>query len=376
VLPVLLVFLCGGFVLYVLFGYPLLVRWLSRRSARPVRKSFTPRSVSVLLPVRNEAALLKRKLETLRALDYPRELVEIIVVSDGSTDDSAAIAERFGGIRVLEVPSGGKALALNAGLDAARGEILFLTDVRQDLDPAALRELIAHFGDPAVGVVSGELIIRAGETSAEANVGAYWKYEKWIRGRLSEIDSVIGATGAIYAMRRDLARKMPPGTLLDDVYLPLCAFFAGYRVTFEPRARAYDYPTSLPGEFRRKVRTLAGNYQLLTVFPALLHPTRNRMWIHFLSHKFGRLLVPWALLGLAVASAFLPAPWFPLLLIPQAAFYGIGLLDSAVPEGTLLKRLTSPVRTFLTLMAASACAVSFFLVPPETLWRGTTKVGS
>lgn len=367
------VFLCAAvFVVYTLFGYPLLLAWLAGRRPRPVARADTPRTVTVLLPVHNGARFVAGKLDSLLALDYPRELLEILVLDDASEDDSARIADGYAGhgVRVLRLPRGGKAMALNAGLAEATGEILFLTDVRQKLSPNSLRALNACFADPATGAVSGELVILDGETQAEANVGLYWKYEKWIRGRLSALDSVPGCTGCIYAMRRHLARPLPPGCLNDDMYLPLQAFLAGYRVLLEPEAKAFDYPTALSSEFRRKVRTLAGNYQLLGYMPRLLGPA-NRMWLHFVSHKIARLLLPFALLAALLASPFLPAPWNLLLLAGQGGFYLLALADLWVPEKSPLKRLSSPARTFVVLMAASFRAAGILFRPKADYWVPT-----
>jgi poly-beta-1,6-N-acetyl-D-glucosamine synthase len=359
-------------VLYVLFGYPLLLAWRARRRSRPVRKEWTPRTVSVLLPVYNGERWIRAKLESIRALQYPQDLIEVIVVSDGSVDRSAAIVRElaFPNVRLIELPRGGKALALNAALREATGEILFLTDVRQALHPEALRNLVACFADPEVGVVSGELMIVQGETLEEANVGLYWRYEKWIRERLSERDSVIGATGAIYAMRRELATPLPPDTLLDDVYLPVAALFRGYRVILDRTAYAYDYPTSLDAEFRRKVRTLAGNYQLIGFFPQLLRKA-NRLRFDFLSHKFARLFLPHLMILIAVSSLGLPAPWSWIALSAQAVFYLMALLDRALPEGFPVKRLTSPIRAFVVLLAAAFCAQSYLLFGSRNLWKET-----
>lgn len=365
--------LSAASIVYVLFGYPLLLAVLSRHERRPVERRFEPRRVSILLPVWNGEPWIRQKLESIAALDYPRELVEVIVISDGSTDRTEQIVREFSGVRLITLPRGGKALALNAGLEEAGGEILFFTDVRQQLDPSALRSLVECFADPSVGVASGELVILRGARSEEADVGLYWRYEKWIRERLSRIDSVIGATGAIYAMRRELAKPMPPETLLDDVFLPLAAFFQGYRVILDRRARAYDYPTSLDSEFRRKVRTLAGNYQLLGFYPELLGP-RNRMWFHYVSHKFGRLMLPFALLLLLAVSFGLPGGWGRVAVLVQTVFYAAAALDLAVPQGLRVKRLTSIVRTFVVLQAAALCAISFFFVGPGSLWR-QTRVG-
>ena len=365
--------LAAAFVLYTLFGYPLLLAWLAKKSARPITPAFQPRTVTVLMPVHNGAVWLAAKLDSLIALDYPRHLVDILVLDDASTDDSTAIAAPYAshGVRVITLPRGGKALALNRGLAEAQGEILFLTDVRQRLSPNTLQVLIASLGDPTVGAVSGELIILDGLSQAEANVGLYWKYEKWIRKQLSAIDSVPGCTGCIYAMRRSLARPLPPGCLLDDMFLPLQAFFAGYRVLLAPEAKAFDFPTALDSEFRRKVRTLAGNYQLIRFLPQLLGPA-NRMWIHFVSHKLARLALPFALLLLLFAASFLPSPWNAVCLAAQIAFYLLALFDLSLPESNPLKRLTSPVRTFVVLMAASFRAAEILFRPNANYWTTTT----
>ena len=271
----------------------------------------------------------------------------------------------------LRLSNSGKANALNAGLAVARGEILFYTDVRQSLEPACLKALVEHFADPHVGAVSGELVIREGQSREEESVGLYWKYEKLIRSAQSQIDSVSGATGAIYAIRKELAQPMPAGTLLDDVYLPLCAYFQGYRITWEPGAKAFDYPASLRTEFWRKVRTLAGVYQIVGIFPRLLIPN-HRLWIHFVSHKLGRLLLPYALIAVFLASFVLPEPVKYLAVAAQVGFYSLALLNTALPDTSALKRLSSPAGTFVVLMAAAVLgAVLVLFVSPEKLWKQT-----
>jgi biofilm PGA synthesis N-glycosyltransferase PgaC len=369
---------CGGFCVYTLFGYPLLLGLVARWRTRPVRKAPWPATVSVILPVHNGEPWVAAKLESILALNYPAELLEILVVSDGSTDATASIVGGFTGrakIELLALPRGGKAAALNAALGRATGEILFFTDVRQQLHPDSLANLVACFADPEVGVASGELVIREGAGLEEASVGLYWKYEKWIRKQLSRLDSVLGATGCIYAMRRQLARPLPQGTLNDDMYLPLAAFFRGYRVVLDDAALAFDCPTMLASEFRRKVRTLAGVYQIVGSYPALLGP-RNRMWIHFFSHKLARLLMPWAIIAAAVASFGLPAPWNVRAIGAEASACVLALLDVWVPAGFPLKRLTSPIRTFAVLMAASLCALAILFVPPRVLWKETRVRGT
>ena len=365
--------LSSAFILYVLFGYPLVAAIWSRTLAKPVVRRFAPRTVSILLPVHNGDRWLADKLRSIRELNYPQELLDTIVISSASRDRTLTIANEHAGpgLRVIEVEQPGKAKALNAGLAIARGEILFFTDVRQSLEPDSLRALVEHFADPQVGVVSGELVIHEGSSYEEASVGLYWKYEKLIRSAQSRIGSVPGATGAIYAMRRELAGVLPDGILLDDVYQPLCAYFQGYRITWEPDAKAFDYPASLKTEFRRKVRTLAGVYQIIGTFPRLLIPN-HRLWIHFVSHKLGRLLLPYALMAVLLSSFVLPNPLKYLVLAVQAGFYGLALLDTVLPDASVLKRLSSPPGTFVALMvAAVASAVAALFVSPDRLWKQT-----
>ncbi len=360
-------------IFYVVLAYPVLLGWLSRRFARPVQRAPIRPSVSIIIAVYNGEAFLADKLNSILALEYPRDLVQVIIVSDGSTDRTDAIAESFAskGVRLLHLSRGGKPAALNAAIPLASGEILILTDVRQVLAPDSVGLLVESFADPEVGTVSGELVIRKGATEEESNIGLYWRFETWIRDRLASIDSMFGATGPFYAMRRELAVPIPPDMLLDDMYLPLAAFFRGYRLVVDMRARAFDYPTALDTEFRRKVRTLAGNYQILLAFPALLGPG-NRMWLHFVSYKLGRLLLPWCLIAVAVSSPWLPAPWNIVMLAGQAAFYGMAALDFVLPAGGQLKRVCSPIRTFVTMMIAAIRGLSVFFVPARSLWKVTS----
>lgn len=363
-----------AFLFYVLFGYPLLLGWLSRRRTQPVaRAPFYPR-ISILIAVHNGEAFLRQKLDSVLALDYPRERMEIFVLSDASTDATDAIARKAAaaeGIRHLELPRGGKAAALNAGMAAASGEVFVFTDVRQQMDPDSVKLLTRCLADPKVGVVSGALVIRDPDNHEEADTGLYWKYEFWIRDHLSALDSIFGATGACYAVRRELAVPIPPGTLLDDMYLPLAAFFRGYRLIVEPAARVYDYPTARKAEFQRKVRTLAGNYQIIRQYPRLLGWS-NRLWWHFVSYKFGRLLLPLVLLFILLSSFLLAHPWNYILVGLQTAFYGLGAMDPWVDQNSRLKRLSSIICTFLVLMGAGAYALRIFFTPSEKLWAQST----
>ena len=362
--------LCG-LGLYTVAGYPLLLGWLARRHAAPVCKQERLYPVSFVVPVHNGANYLAGKLESILDLDYPRELMEILVVSDASTDATDAIAGSFAGrgVQLLRVAKGGKPAALNTAVPLTKNEILVLTDVRQTLARDSVRKLVANFADPLVGVASGDLLIRSGSLE-EASVGAYWRYERWIRTQLGKLDSTMGATGPFYAMRRSLFREMPRDLLLDDMYLPMAAFFAGYRLVVDQEARAFDFPTDIGIEFRRKVRTLAGNYQFLRYYPELLTP-RNRMLFHFISYKVLRLLLPWMAIGILIASLGLPPTGRLVALGAQLMFYGMAALDFVSAKSAPWRRLTAPARTIVTMLAAAACAVSIFFVKPQKLWTPT-----
>lgn len=363
-----LFFFCGGaIVAYTLFGYPLLLLLWGRLWPRPIRRGHFHPSVSIIIPVRNGEAWIVRKLQSVAALNYPSSLCELIVVSDGSTDRTAELVRQFPRVQFIELPPGGKALALNAGMARATGELLFFTDVRQALHPDCLTNLAACFADPTVGVVSGELVMTRAEGQEQARIGLYVRYEEWLRKQISAVGSVPGATGAVYAMRRSLAVSLPAGILLDDVYQPLAAYFQGYRVILDGRAIAYDVAVPLKHEFRRKVRTLAGIYQIIGHYPRLWNPAHD-IWIHFLSHKVARLVLPYGFLLMAVSSLWLPDPYRLPILTLQGLFYGSALLDFGLPDAFPLKRLTSLNRMFITLLAASLAAASILFVPSRSLW--------
>lgn len=323
-------------IVYTYFGYPLILSaWRSMRG-KQVRKGDALPSVSVILAVYNEEKRIERKLKNLFELDYPSSLVEIIVSSDGSEDQTeekvAQWQERHPdgpSLVLLTAPAHiGKAAALNRAAAHARGEILLFIDARQLLDRSALRHLVSNFADDRVGAVSGELILmdRPGGEGI-ASVGLYWRYEKWLRKMESEVDSTLGATGAIYALRRSLYEPIPAETILDDVLIPMQAVFQGYRVVFEPKALAYDFvPQRAESEFVRKVRTLAGNYQLLWEVGAFWSWRKNRVFFQFFSHKVARLVVPFMLVLLLLSNLFLTQGVYLVFLVLQLGWYGLALL--------------------------------------------------
>ncbi len=365
--------LAASVIGYSYLGYPVWLWLRSRWSPRPVRRSSAEPSVSAVMVARNEEKVIARKVNNLLTLDYPPEKLDVVVVSDGSSDRTAAIlteCERNSRVRaVVKAVSQGKAAGLNDAIQSARGEVLLFTDARQEIEPGALRFLIENFGDPEVGAASGELMLgdpASGETGK--GMGLYWRVEKKIRELESASGSVAGATGAIYCARRNLLDPLPEGTILDDVLLPMQVVRKGSRVIFDSRARAWDLPDlGESREFSRKVRTLSGNYQLLQLAPWLLS-SENPIRFELISHKLSRLVVPFALLGLLVASTFLPQPFYRGALVAQLAFYALSVAALGGAKIGPLSRIADPARTFVVLNSAALVAFVNFVTGRKAVW--------
>jgi hypothetical protein len=203
-----------------------------------------------------------------------------------------------------------------------------------------------------VGAVSGDLIVES-SPGVMKGVGFYWRFEKWLRKQESQLHSMVGVTGAISAVRRRLFHPIPQGIILDDVYWPLRVAMQGYRVIHEERAYAYDrLPEKAGDEFRRKLRTLSGNFQLVCHLPAALLPWRNPVWLQFISHKIFRLMVPWALLAMFALALAMPGSLFQLMFWAQAAFYGSGLAGIGIPALAKFKPI-GLATAFLVLNSAA-----------------------
>jgi cellulose synthase/poly-beta-1,6-N-acetylglucosamine synthase-like glycosyltransferase len=372
-LAVTILLFTAAVIWYITIGYPILLASYPWKKAPQVAKDLRFRApVSVLIAVHNGEDFIKDKLESVLALDYPADLLEILVISDGSSDETDSIVEAFSDrrVRLLKIARGGKVAALNAGLSAASGEVLFFTDVRQPLDRDALSHLVANFADNTVGVVTGELRLLSPK-DGQVDMDLYWRYELWARSKHSEIDSILNTTGCIYAMRKNLARPIRTDTLIDDMVLPMGAFFAGYRVIFDPAAIAFDYPVPAAAEFRRRMRTMAGAWQLPAHLPQVFK-SANRMRFHFLSHKFSRLVLPWVILLTVAATIAMPSSSLrTALLAGDAALPALALLDLLAPKRFPFKRLTSAARMFLVMNAAALMSASVLFVSPRDFWRPT-----
>jgi biofilm PGA synthesis N-glycosyltransferase PgaC len=349
------------FILYTYLLYPAIIIVLSglkRHSPPPEQDDDTLPSVTLIVVVYNEEHRVEPKLENCRALDYPRPLLTICFASDGSDDGTNEILARQGDIVFMaDEINRGKPHQINRAAAGCNSDIIAFSDVRQLFEPDAIRKLVRNFQDTAIGAVSGELTFRRADEHTGKSIGIYWWYEKVLRRAESRIDSTLGVTGAIYAIRRELFEPIPDDTILDDIEIPLKAFRKGRRVIFEPDAVAYDTAVTAIGlEFKRKVRTLAGNLQLFRRNLWLLNPFANRIFAQSISHKLFRLFIPYALIVTLVASGIQDGA-------PLQAFFWIQLLCYLCGALAVLcpplrkNRLLNFIAVFLTLNAAAVTAL-------------------
>ena len=366
-------------VFYTFIGYPVMVWLLARLMGRKVRKVDLNEHVSVVIACHNEARTIEARIKNLVEADYPASLLEIIVVSDGSTDQTEQLARgvRLDRVRVIAYPARrGKAAALNLGVANARGEIILFGDARQTFEPDAIRRLVANFADERVGAVSGAYLLNKGaNASVGESVGFYWKYEEWIRKNEGQLNSVVGAAGAIYAIRRRLWQPVPEGTILDDVYTPMRIALGGHRIVFEEAALARDIWTGTAArEFSRKVRTLTGNYQLCQLMPRLLLPTYG-LFFQFFSHKLMRLAAPFFLMLLFVTNLIIGGEqvFYLLCLAAQAAFYAGVITGGILAKRNRKVRLLNVAYIFSVMNAAALVGLFYFIRGKRDVWAVNDK---
>jgi len=298
-------------IAYPIVVYPAILLVLGRLSPWPVRRAPQWPTVTILIPAYNEASSISSTLENKLALDYPRERLQILVVSDGSTDGTDEIVKGFAsrGVELLrQEPRRGKAAGINLALGHARGEILVFSDANSSFEPDAVRFLVESFADPLVGYVTGRLSFAGAEGNVAGGIGAYMAYENALRRLETRFDSVIGVNGGIDAMRRSLYVEVPQ-TQLTDFILPLRCIEAGFRVVYDARAASVERANATAEtEFRMRVRVALRGLHALSFMRSLLGPRRRpRAAFCLWSHKVVRYTAP-TLLPLALAAALWLAP--------------------------------------------------------------------
>ena len=355
----LLVWLSFGALLYVYLGYPLLlavVGFFVRRIKAPL--GFFP-TISVLIAAYNEEAGIQKKIDETLALDYPADKMEIIVLSDCSTDRTDEIVKSCTDprVRLFRAPQRkGKTNAQNLGVETAKGEILIFSDATTVYHPLALQYLATNYADPKVGAVSGryQYFDPEGKSPTGSGMVAFWNYENFIKMMQSRVRTISGCCGCIYSVRRAAYTPLHPD-VISDLVQPLWAIQKGYRVVFEDRALAYEETTkSSKEEFSMRVRVVTRGIRGMLSVPGLLNPVKYG-WVSFqlISHKVLRWMVPFFLLLLLATNAMVwNQPWYAMLFALQIVFYGFALLTLLVPLHRMWKPLGIPLY-FCTLNAAA-----------------------
>jgi cellulose synthase/poly-beta-1,6-N-acetylglucosamine synthase-like glycosyltransferase len=365
---------------YVYAGYPLLL-WLAAALGlgRPVQRGDGLPAVTLVVSAYNEAGVIKAKLDNSAALDYPRDRLEVLVVSDASSDGTDAIVAAYGApARLLRMNDrGGKTLGLNAAVAAARGQVIVFSDANAMYQRDAIRQLVANFADPAVGAVIGESRYLIGEDDPSTqSENTYWSYELAIKQLESRLGSVVGGDGAIYAIRAPLYRDMAAGDLSDFVN-PLQIVAQGRRVVYEPRAVSFEGGAEgYAAEYRRKVRIVNRAWRATWKMRALLNPLRAGFFaVEFWSHKLLRWLVPWLLLIVFVANLALVARGTPyaVLLVAQLACYALALVGwLRVRAGSEPGRVAGiPYYFCLVNLASLVALIQVFAGRQYTTWNSS-----
>jgi cellulose synthase/poly-beta-1,6-N-acetylglucosamine synthase-like glycosyltransferase len=372
-------------LLYSYLLYPLIV-WVAAKLAadqvRPDLPSETdlPR-VSLLIAAFNEEAVIAARLRDALAIDYPRELLEIVIASDGSTDATARIvreeAVRSPQVRLIDYPvRSGKTSVLNRAIAELSGDIVVLSDANTATDSQAVKNLVRWFSRPDVGVVCGQLLLVDPKDGRNAD-SLYWRYENFLKTCEGRLGALLGANGGIYAIRRQLFRPVPPDTLVDDFFIPLAVKLrTGCRIVYEPGARAIEEtPVDIQAEFTRRARIGAGGFQAIARLWPLLNPARGWLALSFFSHKVLRWFGPFFLMALLAANLVLLGDGlFRIMLAVQSLFYMLAAVGSRAPGTGPAARLARLPALFTGVNLALLAGFFRWLRGSQGgVWKRTTR---
>jgi len=370
-------------ILYIYFGYPLVIYLLrqiftktDKEHQEKINNNYFP-YISLFIPAYNEEKVIKTKIKNSLELKYPKDRIEIVVVSDGSTDNTNSIAKNFTDkIRLYNYPKrDGKTNLINKTIPKLRGEIIVFSDASALLEKDALLKLTKHFFDEKIGCVSGKYKILDQKKSTRAKgESIYWNYETFIKKQESKFYSILGAHGALYAMRKGLIKKLPENAINDDYILPMYAVKGGYRAIYEEEAIAWEIAkTSTLGEITRRKRISVGNFQQLIILKTLLNPFKGRISFEFISHKLLRGFAFIFMILLFIINLFLHSPFYITLLFMQIIFYMLGIIGFILRVKQIkLKIFTLPFYIFLINYASLLGFIEFLKGYKETKWEKST----
>lgn len=385
-------------VVYTYFGYGLLV-WLlirlrgRRKKTATTAASFMP-EVTLVVPAYNELACLPDKVANSLAQDYPRSQIRYLFVTEGSTDGSTEyLGKTYPGL--VDVLGGterrGKVAAMNEAMQHVKTPIVIFTDANTQLNTSAVRLIVEHFRDPNVGAVAGEkrILTQHNESAAGSGEGLYWKYESKLKEWDSELQTIVGAAGELFAVRTELYEPVETDTILDDFIISLRIAGRGYRVAYEPEAYALEHPSfSILDEQKRKIRIAAGGFQSIVRLSYLLNPFRyGVLTFEYVSHRVFRwavapICLPLIFLsnvGLVIQSMANPSSWsaiWNILLVLQILFYGAALMGYSLEKRQLRWKLLF-VPFYFTFMNVCALAglVRYLRGNQSGTWEKVRRAG-
>jgi len=319
------------FFTYVL--YPIILLLITKAfKTRSVQSLGSLPSVTMLIAAYNEERVIEKKLENCLSLDYPGDLLQIIVASDGSDDNTNVIVEKFSlkhkSIKLISCPRIGKALVINEAMQNIDSELVIFSDANTEYEKNAIEELSKYFFDERTGCVCGRLIYRnPGEIVSGKGESFYWRYETNLKILESRLGYVAGANGAIYAIRRKLFEPLPVGTINDDFTISMNIVKKGFKCLYEENALAYEYVApAIVGEFWRHVRDGAGHYIAIGHLLGLLNPFLGIRAFIYWSHRILRWLVPFMLILLLAVNIFLAGiKFYQYVLFLQVLFYALAV---------------------------------------------------
>jgi poly-beta-1,6-N-acetyl-D-glucosamine synthase len=390
VLIALLFWVSLGSILYAYFGYPLMVFLLAKLSRKQEPAGSHEPAVTLLIAAYNEESIIQEKIANSLALDYPHNLLQILIVADGSSDRTAEVVRRYAdrGVALLYQPERrGKMAAINRALPEARGEIIVFSDANNLYPPETLRNLVRPFADPSVGATTGAKVIVQGDGNLGASEGLYWKYESFIKKQESHLGSCTSAAGEVLAIRKELYSRPPDQIINDDFYIAMQIVRRGYRLLYVPEARSFERVSpSARDEVTRRTRINAGRFQAIALAGEILPLNRPLLVWQIFSHKFLRPLVPFGMIGAAlfnllavlfpanVDSLFLLGkPYSVILLASQAIFYALAWLGTRFSnyggKSRLLRLFYLPAFLTNSNLAALMGFIKFMRGGQSHLWE-------
>jgi len=375
--------LCLALTLYAYLLYPaciwLLARCFSTVADQEQHASAQVPEVTLLVAAYNEQAVIEKKIRNSLALDYPRDRLSVVIASDGSSDATAEIVSRFKdrGVRLLDYRQRrGKSAVLNSAIAETAGEILVLSDANTEYQPDAIQKLARWFVDPRVDVVCGRLLLKAAVGGKNVD-SLYWRYETFLKNCEGALGALLGANGAIYAIRRRAYVPIPNNTVIDDFVLPLLSKLRhNGRIVYDAEAvGTEETPPTIGSEFRRRVRIGIGDYQSLPLLWQLLNPRYGWTAFAFLSHKIFRWAVPFFLIGMVISALLLlDRPLFQRVLALQAAAVGLAVAGAYVPGRRLPSRCLRALTMFACMNLALLLGFCRWLSSPQSgTWQRTTR---